>query len=348
MNIEANIKGVEYTPYLCKELKEYSIDELENSLSTCSNFIINIDSVNKIAISWWVSAKRTRSYPYARVYDTLKFSGKKLTIIPIFKDEGKDGDRDFLQWDTISLMSLLGIYVIISYYKKAEKNLNYENKITNQRFDVDHIKNNINNLISYQSDALHWNLKQIDNIGEIGEKALLSYNNISEILKIKMHSYISAEKRIKQLQKGKEKFMTLSRELAQKAQIRESNTIQPKESLSGDKSIITIKNYLGGYYYFTADEAYIRNNTLHLVEGKHSKESELPSLEDIKDGLLKMVLFTNLDEVKINNKKYEYKAKLKLSCGNGYNFNKLTDKQKEIINLLEKEKNKNKFDIELI
>jgi hypothetical protein len=28
--------------------------------------------------------------------------------------KGKDGDRDFLQWDTISLMSLLGIYVIIA------------------------------------------------------------------------------------------------------------------------------------------------------------------------------------------------------------------------------------------
>ena len=68
---------------------------------------------NEFAVSWWVSPKRTRSYPYARVYDTLGFSGKKATIIPIIKDEGKDGDRDFLQWDTISLMSLLGVYVIV-------------------------------------------------------------------------------------------------------------------------------------------------------------------------------------------------------------------------------------------
>lgn len=71
---------------------------------------------NKIAISRWVSPKRTRSYPYARVYDTLNFVGKRITIIPVIKDEGKDGDRDFLQWDTISLMSLLGIYVSIAYY----------------------------------------------------------------------------------------------------------------------------------------------------------------------------------------------------------------------------------------
>lgn len=83
-----------------------------------------------------VSSKRTRSYPYARVYDRLAFQGKKVTIIPIFKDEGLDGDRDFLQWDTVSLMSLLGVYVIIGYYVSATPNPNYKNKITNQRFDL--------------------------------------------------------------------------------------------------------------------------------------------------------------------------------------------------------------------
>ncbi|MGC9043411.1 MAG: hypothetical protein ACP5KG_06100, partial [Myxococcota bacterium] len=75
--------------------------------------------------SWWVSPKRTRSYPDARVYDTLSFEGKKVTIIPIINDEGREGDRDFLQWDTISLMSLLGVYVIIGYYKNAEKSKRY-------------------------------------------------------------------------------------------------------------------------------------------------------------------------------------------------------------------------------
>ncbi len=74
------------------------------------------------------------------------------------KDEGKEGDRDFLQWDTISLMSLLGVYTIISYYNCAEKSSRYRNKITNQRFDIEHLKKEISKLLSYQSDALHWNL----------------------------------------------------------------------------------------------------------------------------------------------------------------------------------------------
>jgi len=68
-----------------------------------------------------------------------------------------------------------------------------------------------------------------------------------------MHSRQTAEKRITELLKGKDEFMKLSRMLAEKAQRRERLTIQPKENLSGTKAIITIQNYLGGYYinYFS-------------------------------------------------------------------------------------------------
>jgi len=290
MEIQAEIIGIKYKPFLCKKLEEISLDNFAHALSKNANFILNLDNMNKFAISWWVSPKRTRSYPYARVYDTLGFAGKKVTIIPILKDEGKRGDRDFLQWDTISLMSLLGVYVIISYYISAEPSRRFNNKITKQMFDVEQIKEELEKLLNYQSDALHWNLEQIEKIGKIGEIALQAYEKISQKLGIEMHSKSSAEKRIQKLMDGKKSFMRLSRDLAKKAQIRESLTTQPKEYLSGKKAILTIKNYLGGFYYFTADEARIEGDRIFLVEGKHSKSSILPSLEDIKDGLLKKVL----------------------------------------------------------
>lgn len=97
MEIQAEITGIKYKPFLCKKLEEISLDNFAHALSKNANFILNLDNINKFAISWWVSPKRTRSYPYARVYDTLGFAGKKVTIIPILKDEGKRGDRDFLQ-----------------------------------------------------------------------------------------------------------------------------------------------------------------------------------------------------------------------------------------------------------
>jgi hypothetical protein len=303
MIITAEITGIKYTPKLGRELRTHLLSSLQNALLSDASFLLKMNGGNTIAVSWWVSSKRTRSYPYARVYDTLSFPSKKVTIIPIFKDEGFDGDRDFLQWDTVSLMSLLGVYVIIAYYISASPNPNYKNKITDQRFDVNYLLSQINELLSYQSDALHWNLSQIDRAGELAEKALVSYMTISRKLGIRMHSSRSAERRISELLKGKEVFMALSRKLAEKAQLREIVTRQPKEKLSGNKASITIKNYLGGYYFFTVDEARREDGKVLLIEGKHTRTSHLPSLGDIKDGLLRMILFTNLQNVEVDSKR---------------------------------------------
>jgi len=349
MDLSAKITGIRYQPLLCRQLNTYSIEDLDKALSKAATFILNISNKNQIAISWWVSPKRTRSYPYARVYDSLGFSGKRVTIIPIMKDEGKDGDRDFLQWDTISLMSLLGVFVIIAYYVDAEPSLRDKyktTKITKQKFDIQYIKQEIRKLLSYQSDALHWNLSQIDRVGELGKKALKSYDKISKKLKIKMHLKDSAEKRIKELLKGKEEFMRISRDLAKKAQRRESLTVQPKEKLTGKKAIITIKNYLGGYYFFTVDEVGIKNGNIYLIEGKHTKQSNFPSLEDIKDGLLKMILFTNLENVKIDNLKYTPIPTLKLTgIERKFKMESLNKSQKDILKLLQKEAKINKFEL---
>jgi vacuolar-type H+-ATPase subunit F/Vma7 len=343
MDVSAKITGIKYTPLLCRILKAYDISDLASALSKYASFLLNIKQNKQIALSWWVSAKRTRSYPYSRVYDTLSFDGKKVTIIPIMKDEGKEGDRDFLQWDTVSLMSLMGIYVIIGYYKDAEKSEKYMHKITNQRFDIQHIKEEIMKIISYQSDALHWNLAQIENVGDIAEKAINSYEIISKVLGVEMHSQESARKRINELLKGMENFMMLSRDLAKKAQNRESITVQPKEKLSGVKATLTIKNYLGGYYFFTCDEVDIEKNTIYLIECKHSKQSFIPSLEDIKDGLVKMILFTNLKEVKIGDLEYSPISVLKLTSNLKFSRDNLRKSQIDFLRALKRETKENNF-----
>jgi DNA-dependent RNA polymerase auxiliary subunit epsilon len=343
--ITAKIKGIKYTPFLCRTLHTFNFDDLDKTLSQEATFILKIDDKNQIALSWWVSAKRTRSYPYARVYDSLTFSGKKVTIIPIVKDEGKDGDRDFLQWDTISLMSLLGVYVIIAYYNDAIPSQRYDKKITEQRFNVDYIKSQMKKLLSYQSDALHWNLSQIDNIAEIGEKALESYEKISQKLNVEMHSKESARARIDELKKGKEAFMALSRNLAEIAQKRESITLQPKEKVDGTKATITITNYLGGNYYFTSDEIKLEDNNIYLIDAKHTKENKIPSLGDIKDGLLKMILFTNLENVEIDGQKLNSIAVLKLTTGKKFNLQEINEPQKKVLDILKKEAQTNKFRI---
>lgn len=63
---------------------------------------------------------------------------------------------------------------------------------------------------------------------------------------------------------------------------------------------------MGGEYHLTVDELIIEKDSLFLIEKKHSKHSDIPSMEDIKDGFLKMILFSNLSQVHINGKKFKH------------------------------------------
>ena len=158
MELTANITGINYKLVLSEELK--NIDILDFNINEAPSSCLISDNKKLFAISKWVSPKRTRSYPYERVYNTLSAS-KKITIIPVVKDEGFEGDRDFLQWDTVSLMSLLDVYVILWYYDNAEKHKTRTDKITNQKFNNEYILSRIKEIENYHSSALHWNLKEL-------------------------------------------------------------------------------------------------------------------------------------------------------------------------------------------
>lgn len=115
--INGKIKGIQYEIVLADNLEHIDIENFNiNKVPSCC---LLKDGQYSFAISKWVSPKRTRSYPFERVYNTLNTS-KKITVIPIVKDEGIAGDRDFIQWDTISLMSLLDVFVILGYYYIAD------------------------------------------------------------------------------------------------------------------------------------------------------------------------------------------------------------------------------------
>jgi len=299
MDILARIENVKYTPLNCARLQTFKMEDvLSGNALKKSCFILQING-EQIAVSQWVSPKRTRSYPYARVYDSYKHRNR-VTIIPFLKDEGKDGDRDYIQWDTISLMSLLGVYVILAYYVKAQPNLRYKNKITNQQFDYSYIAKRLEELQQYKSDALHWNLNELDdNLLTIANKAKESYVKISHDTGVSLHGIEGVDRRIKVIKQDIESFKDYSRKLALDAQKREFLTIQPKESLIEEKARITIENYLGGAYYLTVDEAVLKEKNLFLVEKKHTSASIMPTIGDIKDGFIKMVLFSNLEKTRI-------------------------------------------------
>jgi hypothetical protein len=153
-----------------------------------------------------------------------------------------------------------------------------------------------------------------NNLHNIVDKAKKSYAHIEKQTGVLLHNQAGIENFKKRIGKDVSNFMEFSREKAQKAQSREMQTVQPKESLSTNtKAKITITNYLGGQYFFTVDEVLVDKDTVYLIESKHSKQSILSSKGDIKDGLLKMILYSNLCEVEVDGKPMKSKAVLKLT-----------------------------------
>ncbi len=354
MNITGTITGIKYKPLFLEILKEVEIQDFDvNKVpATCL-----LKSKNGLyAFSKWVSPKRTRSYPFERVYNSLGAS-KKITVIPIIKDEGAKGDRDFIQWDTVSLMSLLDVFVIFAYYDKADINPRHIQKITNQQFNNVYVLSKIKEIEQYHSSALHWNLNELNtNLHNIIDKAKLAYQEIKKSTGVQLHRTSGIDNFKEKIGADVSLFMQFSRDKAQKAQARELVTLQPKESLSTlSKAKITITNYLGGSYFFTVDEVEITKDAIYLIEDKHSKGSLLPSKGDIKDGLLKMILYSNLTDVRVDGKKMECRAVLKLTSpkicnGYGMNFwlrNEFTQAQIDILDKVINEANLNNFIAEI-
>jgi len=71
-------------------------------------------------------------------------------------------------------------------------------------------------------------------------------------------------------------------------------------------------------------------------------------LEDIKDGLLKMILFTNLEDVKIDDRNYNPKPVLKLTIENYFDLEELSVTQRKTLDLLKKEARTNSFEVRII
>ena len=309
MNINGKITGIKYKVILSDDLKDIDIKKID--INDAPLACLLKDNKHTFAISKWVSPKRTRSYPFERVFNTLHIS-KKITVIPVVKDEGEKGDRDFIQWETVSLMSLLDVFVIFAFYEKADK---ADNKITNQKFNNKYVISKIKEIEQYHSSALHWNLNELNtNLHSIIDKVKTSYSNIEKFTGVKLHNTNGLDNFKEKIGKDVSLFMAFSRDKAEKAQSREYVTQQPKESLSTlTKAKITITNYLGGQYFLSVDEILLSQNKVSLIEGKHSTNALLPSKGDIKDGLLKMILYCNLSDVSANGKKIKSEAILSLT-----------------------------------
>lgn len=313
------IKGISYRTYLAENLKEVDLNVFD--INTVDSYGLVKSPITTIAYSKWVSPKRTRSYPFARIYNTYN-SSKVMTIIPVIKDEGKDGDRDKIQYSTISWMNLLNIYIVLAYYETAEKSTKKEqqskDKLSHQRFNTEFVKAQINEVLAYHQSALHWNKSLFEErFTQIFEQALDCYTSISKRTGVKIHSRRGMNKYLQKITEEFEEFKNISLKGSQNASKREALTSHELEYLvDGLKATFSIENYLGGVYYLTPDEIFYKDNIYIIQESKNTSQHALPKLSDIQDGLFKLILFSNLDTLTLNDQLVSFTSKLKLTGRN--------------------------------
>jgi hypothetical protein len=310
------IKGVTYRANLTAPLVSYDFGEF--NINAAKPYGLLTAGEHRVGYSNWVSPKRTRTYPFERIYNTYN-EVRSLTVIPVIKDEGRDGDFDRVQFSTLSWMNLLNVYIVLAYYESAEKSTRASqvgrHKLTRQRFNNEFIRAQIEEIIKYKQSALHWNKNLFaERFIEISRKALSSYRAISRKTKVEVHAQASSERYLAEIVADFEAFRQQSLKGSERASARELVTRHRYEHLNEvAKGQFEIKNYLGGIYHLTADEIILSGDSCLIQESKNSSKGFLPSLCDIRDGLFKLILFSNLDSLVLAGKRLKFSCRLKLT-----------------------------------
>lgn len=296
--IRGEFENIGYKQFAGGKLREVKIDKL--NFNNSPNSFILTDNENKLAVSRLLSPNQTAG----NVYETFGFEGKKVAVIPVIKDEGLGGERELLQWDIISLLSLLDVHIVLAYYDEAVKNTKQKDQIKLQKLDNEFVLSKLREVLKFTGTSREWNENEVKNLKNILVTAKESYAGISEKTKTSLHNSDSIDELIN-FAETPQKFIEFSRQKSDKAQM-------PKEAFESENRI-NITNTLFGQYFFTCDETKIEDDAVWLIETKHSKNSVLPSESDIKNGLLKMMIYANLRNVKFGRKSVESKSALKLT-----------------------------------
>ena len=185
------IRNAAYTPYLDPEKFEaYNIAQFDVNQAQSYGLIDLGTQGNNLAFSKWVSPKRTRTYPFARIYNTFHLNTKKVTVIPIIKDEGAGTqNNDRINFITFSWMNLLNIYIILAWSEDAERKPGTTDRITNQILNAESVREKLLEVSRYQMTALHWNTTHFEEDFEaIYLNAVAGYEKISHEKNVAVHS----------------------------------------------------------------------------------------------------------------------------------------------------------------
>jgi hypothetical protein len=316
------VREINYQACLTEPLTKFPLADFD--INRAKAFGIIQTENGDLAYAKWISPKRTQNYPLARVYNTYTDTTPKikiLTIVPVIKDDGRDGDIDKIQYSTVSWLNLLNTYLVLGYYDQADRQKESDRqKLTHQRFNNESIRSQIQEIASSQQTALQWNQQLFaERFTDILRRALDAYWEISDRTGVKIHAYVGMDDYRSALMAD---FEAPQKEGVRKAPIAHPVKYQSSNPKSSNPTAtFCIQDESGRVYAIAPDEILFIDDHYILQESKTSTRKALPDLLEIQDALCKLILFSNLDTLKLSdqndrgveNQGVEFSTRLKLT-----------------------------------
>ena len=316
ITINGKFTDLEYISKWKSSFKEYSLETALGKDSKKNVFWYSHNN-EKAAISVWTSPKRTKTNPLPRVYTTLSHDEIKITIIPVLKEEGGSGEQNMIHANTVYWMTSLDVYVIIAYYNEAKlgkigkQSTNAKEgkpskegtaKLESQILELASIKEQIHKIIKEKPDITIWNNEQIKKIPELLDSAIRRYRELGNDLNVplKFRSLQNKENANIEWKQDLQKLLQYFTELEIDAQDRETKTDHKHEDISityGNKAKFNIDCGKSRILYLTADAVDVNkgNKVIIITEAKNTTKDKFPSSDNLKDDLMKLMLFKKTD-----------------------------------------------------
>ena len=322
LRLKGVIRDIDYDPQVrTKPLEQFALDGFDINAPLHGSGIIEFADDTSFGFSKWRGPKPSRTYPSAGIYRTYHLQTKRVTVIPVIKDEGNDTrNNERLGSMTLARMNLTDVYIILAWYELAEPDLKLGgNRITGQLLNNSSVLEKMREIKRAQKSALHWNTMHFERDYErIFRQAVESYRRIGNLCNVEMHSAANhlaiLEQYLVDRKFDLDAFARHSSARSAAAAKREAMTTHDLEQLSdGEKAYFELVNLQGGIYYLTVDEVFWEDGRLVVQESKNTTKGIIPSLGDIQDGLFRNILFYSIDEMYLDDKPVEFTTRLKLT-----------------------------------
>ncbi len=313
------IKNVRYHACLTSELQSYDFSGFD--INKVNPYGLIKLPYEQLGYSRWDTPSQDKFFPFARNYGAYAGPRRNIVVIPVMKDGGADGKLEHIQYATLSWMNLANVYIVLAYYDDADVNERgneyTREKFVNQRLNTEIVNSQIAQLSHYHSAAIHWNRSLFgDRFKSIYRKAIQAYEKMSAKTKVKIYPRDVKLECIEKMRRACRKYEGISIDGLKTADISKDRGLHENKFTETTKSVFYLIDRVGGIYYLTAKDVWRLRDTFIIQETRFSNKTLLPSIQQIRDGLFRLILFQNIDSLYRNGHQIRFQSRLSLLGNN--------------------------------